>query len=60
MISGSKLKMVDLPRSIGDFHGVWACSGVIQALSLSLSLTLCFSDIPDSEVNNAQIGSWRG
>jgi hypothetical protein len=28
--------------------------------SLRLSLPLCSSGLPSSEVNNAQVGSWRG
>jgi hypothetical protein len=34
MTSGSRLEMVDSPRSVGRFHSVWAYSGVFQALSL--------------------------
>jgi hypothetical protein len=39
MTSGSKLEMVDLPRSVGGFHGVQACSGAF--LPLSLSVCVC-------------------
>jgi hypothetical protein len=34
MISGSRLEMVDLPRSVRDFDDVWTCFGVFQAPSL--------------------------
>jgi hypothetical protein len=60
MTSGSRLEMVDSPRSVGRFHSVWAYSGVFQALSLSLSLCVCSSGLPGSEVNDAQVGFWTG
>jgi hypothetical protein len=37
MTGGSRYEMVSSPRSVGGFHGVWACSGVFQALSLYFS-----------------------
>jgi hypothetical protein len=48
MTSGSKHDMVDSSRSVGGFHGVRACSGVFQSLSLGLL---------GSEVNDAHVGS---
>jgi hypothetical protein len=33
MTSGSSLEKVGLPRLVGGFHGVHACSGVFQATS---------------------------
>jgi hypothetical protein len=33
MTSGSRLEKVDSLRSVGGFHGVWACSGVFEAPS---------------------------
>jgi hypothetical protein len=32
MTSGSKLEMVSLPRSVGGFHVVRACSGVFLTM----------------------------
>jgi hypothetical protein len=32
MANGSKLEMVDSPRSVGGFHGVRASSGVFLAM----------------------------
>jgi hypothetical protein len=58
MTSVSRFEMVSLPRPIGGFHGVPAYSGVFQALSLSLSLYA--PSFPGSEVNDAEVGSWRG
>jgi hypothetical protein len=31
MTNGFRLEKVGLLRSVGGFHGVWACSGVFQA-----------------------------
>jgi hypothetical protein len=36
MTGGSRLEMVGSPRLVGGFHGVRDCSGVFQALSLTL------------------------
>jgi hypothetical protein len=58
MTSESRLEMVGSLRSVGSFHGVRACSGVFQTLSLSLSL--CSPGLPSSEMNNAKVSSWRG
>jgi hypothetical protein len=33
MTSESTLEKVSSPKSVGGFHGVWACSGVFQAHS---------------------------
>jgi hypothetical protein len=32
MISGSSLEIVDWLRSVGGFHGVQACSGVLMVM----------------------------
>jgi hypothetical protein len=53
MTSGSGLEIVGLSRSVGGFHGVQAYSGVFWALSLHSS------GPPNSEVNDAWVGSWR-
>jgi hypothetical protein len=45
--------MVGSPRSVGGFHGVRACLGVVHALSLYV----CSLDLPGSEVNDAQVDS---
>jgi hypothetical protein len=56
MTSGSRLEIVGSPSSVGGFHGIWAYSGVFQALCLRVCL---FSGPPCSEVNDAQVDSWR-
>jgi hypothetical protein len=53
MTSGFKYKIVGSSRLIGGLHGVRACSGVFQALSLSLPSL----GPPSGEVNGARFGS---
>jgi hypothetical protein len=53
MFNGSRLESVSSPRSIGAFHSVQAYSEVFQAPFL------CSPGLHGSEVNDAQVGSWR-
>jgi hypothetical protein len=55
MINESRLEMVSSPSSVGGFHNVWA---VLK--SFRLSVCVCSLGLPDSEVNDAQVGFWRG
>jgi hypothetical protein len=59
MINESRLEMVSSPSLVGGFHDVWA---VLKSFRLSLSLCVCVCSLglPDSEVNDAQVGFWRG
>jgi hypothetical protein len=54
MTSGSRLEIVSLLRLVGGFHGVWACSRVFWALSLSL-----LPGAPSGEVTDACVISQR-
>jgi hypothetical protein len=54
---GPRLKIVNLQRSVGDFHGVLVSSRVF---SLPSGCSLWLPGILDDEVDNGWDDSWRG
>jgi hypothetical protein len=62
MTSGSRLKMVGSLRLVGGFHDIRVYSGVFQDIYIYIYIyiSMCSPGLPGSEVNDAQVSSWRG